>query len=411
MAKVKRKIFISHSSKDKKIINILVEILEYYLANGKTITSHDVIYTSSIKKEYKFKLASNIGDQSIKYAAESDIFIAYISDDYKNSEICMAELGCGCYNYLNKKPGFVFMPIKDDFVNFNDLTFVLNNRTALSKSFDEIINFFDAELNAKKLSNKTKDLLRINFDSVYSGFDYDLHLSKSNIKNYVVKTFNNSHPLKPYAFIQYVTRKMYNEFHTELSNLGEDELIWSTYKSPFEVKKIDLNKKYLTDWDIGFKDVISKRKRRLIIFDTDAEMKHFLNDKSHSKEEKSRKKAFLDANTKNLFYTLKDVLIDEYNNQGLPDKINATLYPTTINELYLEFAFIKSKDYNLEVLIFSDYDNKYSNALKDTEPLVFICPNDSDSKYTQKITDSLRINRMVAYRFDELIKKKIITKI
>jgi hypothetical protein len=410
----KKKIFISHSSEDKKIIDILIKILEHYLANGKTISTYDVTYSSSDKKIYRFGLGANIGDKSIKLAGESDIFIAYISEDYKKSEISMAELGCGYFNHLKMKPGFIFMPIKDDFVNFNDLTFVLNNQTVLSKSFDNIISFFDSVFRSR-LTKNIKIILKNKFDLIYSGFDYELNLSKKNIRDYVVKTFNKSNPLKSYTFIQYVTRKLYNEFHIDLSKLGEDELLWTAYKSPFNIKKIELDLNNLTKWDVEFAKVHSNRKKRIIIFDSAAEKDYFFNDKIHSKDEKLRKKAFLNANKITpkescLYFSLKENLVDEYNNQNIPDKINPAIYGPK-NELYLEFAYIKSIKHNLEILVFSDYDNSYTTIQNDTEPLVFISPNDNASKYQQKIIDSLHINKMITFRFDELIMKNIITKI
>lgn len=401
-----KQIFISHSSRDKIIVDVIVETLEHYLNNGKTITNYDTTYTSSDKKEYRFKLASNIGDKSILLAGKSDIFIAYISEDYKDSEICMAELGCGFYNHMSRKKDFIFIPIKDDYVNFNDLTFLLNNRTVLSRTFNNIIKFFNSEFNTTLKPNVLKSL-KTKFELIYKGIDHDLIVARTDIKNFASRTFTNTHPLKSNTFIQYVSRKLYTELHIDLAEFGEEELIWSSYKSPLLIK-VKLLTNNLTAWDSAFFKVNSNRKKRLIIFDSTTERDSFF--KSNS----ARKKAFVAANkTANssfLYYTVKHNLFKEYNRRHPKNTINFNTYNHS-NELYLEFAFIKSVVRNLQVMMFSDYDNSNSTIQKDTEPLVFIDPTDNDSKYPKKISDSLHLNKMISYRFDELVTDNIIFKI
>ena len=398
----KKKIFISHSSKDKNIVDVIVEILEHYLNNGKTITNYDVTYTSSSKPEYTFKLVSNIGDKSILLAGKSDIFLAYISEDYKSSEICMAELGCGYFNHLTGKKGFIFIPIKDDYVNFNDLTFVLNNRTVLSRSFEKIIDFFNSEFN-KPLKKAFIIPLRKKFNTIYKGVDHDLNVAKADIRDFACKTFSHTHPLKSNTFIQYVSRKLYTELHIDLSEFGEEELIWTSYKSPLLINKTLLDNN-LTTWDSAFFFATSNRKKRLIIFDSKKEKDSFFKKKS------SRKTAFINANPGFLYYTVKENLFKEYNRRYIKNPIDFSRYKTG-NELYLEFAFIKSVIRNLEMMIFSDYDNSNSTIQKDSEPLVFIDPKDNDSKYNSKISDSLYLNKMISYRFDDLIKSNVIYKV
>ena len=160
----------------------------------------------------------------------------------------------------------------------------------------------------------------------------------------------------------------------------------------------------LTAWDSAFLTANSNRKKRLIIFDSKREKDLFLQDNS------SRKIAFINANPGFLYYAVKQDLFREYKKRYPNNKIKFKSYKTG-NELYLEFAFIKSVVRNLEMLIFSDYDNSNSTPQKDTEPLVFIDPKDNDSKYNSKVSDSLHLDKMISYRFDELLTSNLIYKV
>lgn len=90
-------IFISHSSKDKKIADILSKFLESVDYN---IHAFYTSRTGSIKS------GSDYVKEIIKKLSECDIFIPLITSNYYESRFCMTELGFALANsYLSKKLG------------------------------------------------------------------------------------------------------------------------------------------------------------------------------------------------------------------------------------------------------------------------------------------------------------------
>ena len=87
MLKVAKKIFISHSSKDKTIVEAFTNLLRL----GANI-SYDDIFCTSIE-EMKIKNGEDIRQHIQNNVNFSDFAILLISPNYKNSAICLNEMG------------------------------------------------------------------------------------------------------------------------------------------------------------------------------------------------------------------------------------------------------------------------------------------------------------------------------
>lgn len=84
----KKKIFISHSSKDKKII---AEFIDHILQLGIGIDTQDIFCTSI--EDLGIKNGNDIREHIRKNIQTSDYSFLMISNNYKKSEICLNEMG------------------------------------------------------------------------------------------------------------------------------------------------------------------------------------------------------------------------------------------------------------------------------------------------------------------------------
>lgn len=83
-----KRIFISHASKDSQIIDKFVDSI---LLLGLGIDSNDIAYTS--RDETGIPLGKSIPQFIQENINSSDVFIMMLSDNYKNSEVCLNEMG------------------------------------------------------------------------------------------------------------------------------------------------------------------------------------------------------------------------------------------------------------------------------------------------------------------------------
>jgi TIR domain-containing protein len=152
-------IFISHSTKDMWLVTPFVEKI---LNLGLGIPRAKIFYTSNkdttIKSGQDFKrvIKNNlIGSKAV---------IQIITDNYKQSEICLNEMGAA-WLLASKVIPFVFPPIRFDNVGF------IHNTTQLLKISDEadLFKFQDdhpelkgvAKINQANYHQQVKDFLEI----------------------------------------------------------------------------------------------------------------------------------------------------------------------------------------------------------------------------------------------------------
>lgn len=107
------KVFISHSSKDKDVVNLFKDII---LKSGIGLTDKDIFYTSS--PETGVPIGENIPQYIKDNLKECNFVFLMISDNYKKSEVCLNEMGAAMvlgnkyipillYNYKFDKVGWL----------------------------------------------------------------------------------------------------------------------------------------------------------------------------------------------------------------------------------------------------------------------------------------------------------------
>lgn len=93
------KIFISHSSKDKEVVDLFKNII---LNAGLGISDNDIAYTSA--PETGVPTGGNIPQYIKDNIADSDFVFFMISDNYRQSEVCLNEMGAAWALDKNIKP-------------------------------------------------------------------------------------------------------------------------------------------------------------------------------------------------------------------------------------------------------------------------------------------------------------------
>lgn len=93
------KIFISHSSEDKDIVDLFKNII---LNAGLGISDNDIVYTSA--PETGVPTGGNIPQYIKENIADSDLVFFMISDNYRKSEVCLNEMGAAWALDKNVKP-------------------------------------------------------------------------------------------------------------------------------------------------------------------------------------------------------------------------------------------------------------------------------------------------------------------
>ncbi len=147
----KNYIFISHSSKDKVIVN---SFFENIIRLGLDISKNDVFYSSH--PSTGISTGEDIPD-SIKDALNKmTLFIQYISDDYKASEVCLNEMGAAWI----KLPKNRIITLKAPNLGFSDLGFLNIQRIglciekkedllAITRDYKDLFDFDPADYNEK----------------------------------------------------------------------------------------------------------------------------------------------------------------------------------------------------------------------------------------------------------------------
>lgn len=93
------KIFISHSSKDKAIVDLFKNII---LNAGLGVSDNDIAYTSA--PETGVPTGGNIPQYIKENIADSDFVFFMISENYRKSEVCLNEMGAAWALDKNVKP-------------------------------------------------------------------------------------------------------------------------------------------------------------------------------------------------------------------------------------------------------------------------------------------------------------------
>ena len=118
----KEYIFISHSSEDKVIVT---SFFEKVIRLGLDISKNDVFYSSH--SSTGISTGEDIPDALKNALNKMTLFIQYISDDYKSSEVCLNEMGAAWL----KLPKNRMITLKAPNLGFSDLGFINVQRFGL----------------------------------------------------------------------------------------------------------------------------------------------------------------------------------------------------------------------------------------------------------------------------------------
>ena len=133
-----KKIFISHSSKDKTIVEAFTNLLRL----GANI-SHDDIFCTSIE-EMKIKNGDDIRQHIQNNVNFSDFAILLISSNYKNSAICLNEMGA-VWAIDKKVKTYVLPGLQESEVGWlidTKAAEKINDPVALAALYDELVKFY-----------------------------------------------------------------------------------------------------------------------------------------------------------------------------------------------------------------------------------------------------------------------------
>jgi hypothetical protein len=145
-----KKIFLSHSYKDRDIANRIIEKLIIKIFNIDKQT--DIFFTS--KRETGIESSINWRNKIKSNLQECDIFIVLITTNFKDSEMCLAEIGAAWA--LNKKIyPLILPPIK--YENFSPVISELQADLLLKKE--------DIQSLIKSLEVQLKSLYDINYNT------------------------------------------------------------------------------------------------------------------------------------------------------------------------------------------------------------------------------------------------------
>jgi hypothetical protein len=144
-------IFISHSSKDKEIVT---SFFEKIIRLGLNVSKNNVFYSSH--SSTGIATGEDIPDLLKAALNKMTLFIQYISEDYKASEVCLNEMGAAWI----KLPKNRIIILKAPNLKFNDLGFLnlqriglcierKNDLLSLTRDYNDFFDFDPVDLNNK----------------------------------------------------------------------------------------------------------------------------------------------------------------------------------------------------------------------------------------------------------------------
>ena len=155
------KIFISHSSKDKDVVE---EFVDEILQLGIGMKSSDVFCTSI--EDMKIRNGEDMRNHIQHNLNRCDYAFIFISENYKNSGICMNEMGA-VWAYDKKVKLFTISPI-----TFTELGWLMEIRqaaditdvSALDELYDDMTDYYSLQKNASTWGRHKQKFLKM-FDT------------------------------------------------------------------------------------------------------------------------------------------------------------------------------------------------------------------------------------------------------
>lgn len=125
MKKITKKIFISHAYKDKELVEIFVD---YLLECGMGFTNNDIFCTSL--EGMGIKTGEDWRNEIQKHLCETKVVILFITPNYKESEMCLNEMGAAWASNIK------VIPIIVDPLSFNSIGILYEVKQSLKLTED-----------------------------------------------------------------------------------------------------------------------------------------------------------------------------------------------------------------------------------------------------------------------------------
>ena len=159
-AKVKRpknlgnckKIFVSHSSKDKEIVEAFITLL----TRGAGLLQ-DKIFCTSIDG-MKIKNGEDIRKHIQENVNNADFAILLVSKNYKRSEVCLNEMGA-VWAIDKRVKAYVFPDLQEECVGWlinDNVAEKLNDETALASLYEELQRFYNLPMSLTRWTAQAK---------------------------------------------------------------------------------------------------------------------------------------------------------------------------------------------------------------------------------------------------------------
>lgn len=152
------KFFVSHSSIDELIVNGFIKNI---LMLGCGFRRTDIFCTLD---HTVIRTGDDFRDEIIENMKNCDFILCFISDNYKNSEVCQNELGAAWA--MNGKR---VLPFKFPNVNFNEIGFLnvvkqaaeLTDKSKLDELYDELCQFYDLPQDWRYFNQQKDDFVEL----------------------------------------------------------------------------------------------------------------------------------------------------------------------------------------------------------------------------------------------------------
>lgn len=152
-----KKIFISHSSDDEKIINAFIDKI---LLLGCGFKSDDIFCTldhTSIRTGDYFR------NEIIANMKGCDFILCFISENYRKSEICQNEMGAA-WSLEDKR----VLPFKFPNLSFKEIGFLnvvkqgadITDKSKLDELYNELCEYYGLEKNWIEFNKRTTDFIK-----------------------------------------------------------------------------------------------------------------------------------------------------------------------------------------------------------------------------------------------------------
>lgn len=191
------KIFISHSSEDKKIVDLFKNII---LNAGLGISDNDIAYTSA--PETGVPTGGNIPQYIKENIADSDFVFFMISDNYRKSEVCLNEMGAAWALEKNVKP-LLLRDVSFESVGWlygMNLCAKIDDEDRLDELHDEFLDKFDLlpktavwNRHRNEFLSRIKNKINISSHIISKGLaEYNIELEESEMSyNRSVEVLNS----------------------------------------------------------------------------------------------------------------------------------------------------------------------------------------------------------------------------